>query len=97
MLPVYESYYQRFEEIKKQRQQQGTNENDQEKIYNLIHSAENERLKKSHSLYTAWDLGNKTIPPEYQGMTYEQVETLLNKKQVEEKARQLQIEEIEFK
>lgn len=88
MLPVYESYYQRFEEIKKQRQQQGTNENDQEKIYNLIHSAENERLKKSHSLYTAWDLGNKTIPPEYQGMTYEQVETLLNKKQVEEKARQ---------
>ncbi len=88
MLPVYESYYQRFEEIKKQRQQQGTNENDQEKIYNLIHSAENERLKKSHSLYTAWDLGNKTIPPEYQGMTYEQVETLLNKKQVEEKVRQ---------
>lgn len=88
MLPVYESYYQRFEEIKKKRQQQGTNENDQEKIYNLIHSAENERLKKSHSLYTAWDLGNKTIPPEYQGMTYEQVETLLNKKQVEEKVRQ---------
>lgn len=88
MLAVYESYYQRFEEIKKQRQQQGTNENDQEKIYNLIHSAENERLKKSHSLYTAWDLGNKTIPPEYQGMTYEQVETLLNKKQVEEKVRQ---------
>lgn len=88
MLPVYESYYQRFEEIKKQRQQQGTNENDQEKIYNLIHSTENERLKKSHSLYTAWDLGNKTIPPEYQGMTYEQVKTLLNKKQVEEKVRQ---------
>lgn len=88
MLPVYESYYQRFEEIKKQRQQQKTNENDQEKIYNLIHSAENERLKKSHSLYTAWDLGNKTIPPEYQGMTYEQVETLLNKKQAEEKVRQ---------
>lgn len=88
MLPVYESYYQRFEEIKKQRQQQKTNKNDQEKIYNLIHSAENERLKKSHSLYTAWDLGNKTIPPEYQGMTYEQVETLLNKKQAEEKVRQ---------
>lgn len=31
MLPVYESYYQRFEEIKKQRQQQGTNENEPRK------------------------------------------------------------------
>lgn len=88
MLPVYESYYQRFEEMKNERQQQRTSEKEQERIYNLIYSTENERLKRSHSLYTAWDLGNKTIPPEYQGMTYEQVEALLNKKQAEEKVRQ---------
>lgn len=88
MLPVYESYYQRFEEMKKQSQQQRVSENEKERIYNLIYSAENERLKRSSSLYTAWDLGNKTIPQEYQGMTYEQVEALLNQKQAEEKARQ---------
>ena len=87
MLPVYESYYQRFKEIMNERQQQRVSGNEQERIYNLIYSAENERLKKAHSLYTAWDLGNKTIPPEYQGMSYEQVETLLNQRQAEEKAR----------
>lgn len=92
MLPVYESYYQIFEETKnemqQQRQEQRVSEKEQERIYNLIYSAENERLKRSRSLYTAWDLGNKTIPPEYQGMSYEQVEALLNQKQAEEKARQ---------
>lgn len=88
MLPVYESYYQKFEEAKNAMQQQRISEKEQERIYNLIYSAENERLKKSHSLYTAWDLGNKTIPPEYQGMSYEQVEDLLNQKQAQEKARQ---------
>lgn len=92
MLPVYESYYQKFEETKnamqQQRQEQRVSEKEQERIYNLIYSEENERLKKSHSLYTAWDLGNKTIPPEYQGMSYEQVEVLLNQKQAQEKARQ---------
>lgn len=61
---------------------------EQKRIYNLIHKAENERLQRSRSLYTAWDLGNKTISQEYQGMTYEQVEALLNQKEAEKKARQ---------
>lgn len=51
MLPVYESYYQRFKEMKNQKQQQKANEKEQERIYNLIYSVENERLKKSHNLY----------------------------------------------
>ncbi len=87
-LPVYENFYQRFEQMKTEREQAQVSEKEQERIYNLIHKAENERLQKNRSLYTAWDLGNKTIPPEYKGMTYEQVEALLNQKEVEEKARQ---------
>lgn len=74
--------------IDAERQQAQVNEKEQKRIYNLIHKAENERLQRSRSLYTAWDLGNKTIPPEYQGMTYEQVEAILNQKEDEEKARQ---------
>lgn len=88
VLPVYESFYQRFEQMKTERQQAQVSEKEQKRIYNLIHKAENERLQRSRSLYTAWDLGNKTIPPEYQGMTYEQVEAILNQKEAEEKARQ---------
>ncbi len=88
VLPVYESFYQRFEQMKTERKQAQVSEKEQERIYNLIHKAENERLQRSRSLYTAWDLGNKTISQEYQGMTYEQVEALLNQKEAEEKARQ---------
>ena len=88
VLPVYESFYQRFEQMKTERKQAQVSEKEQERIYNLIHKAENERLQRSRSLYTAWDLGNKTIPQEYQGMTYEQVEALLNQKEAEKKARQ---------
>ncbi len=88
VLPGYESFYQRFEQIKTEKKQAQVSEKEQKRIYNLIHKAENERLKRSRSLYTAWDLGNKTIPQEYQGMTYEQVEALLNQKEAEEKARQ---------
>ena len=88
VLPVYESFYQRFEQIKTERKQVQVSEKEQERIYNLIYKAENERLKRSRSLYTAWDLGSKIIPPEYQGMTYEQVEEILNQKEAEEKVRQ---------
>lgn len=88
VLPVYESFYQRFEQMKTERQQAQVSEKEQKRIYNLIYKAENERLQRCRSLYTAWDLGNKTIPPEYQGMTYEQVEAILNQKEAEEKARQ---------
>lgn len=87
-LPVYESYYQRYQEMVKERQQQRAIEKEQEDIYNLIHSSENERLKSNRSLYTAYDLGNKTIPQEYQGMTYEQVADSIKQKEAEEKARQ---------
>ena len=73
--------------MKTEREQAQVSEKEQERIYNLIHKAENERLQRSRSLYTAWDLGNKTIPPEYKGMTYEQVEALLNQKELEEKSR----------
>ncbi len=69
-------------------QQTQISEKEQKKIYNLIHKEENDRLKRRRSLYTAWDLGNKTIPPEYQGMTYEQVEAILIQKEVAEKAMQ---------
>ena len=64
-LSVYESYYQRYQEMVKERQQQRAIEKEQEDIYNLIHSSENERLKSNRSLYTAYDLGNKTIPQDY--------------------------------
>lgn len=87
-LSVYESYYQRYQEMVKERQQQRASEREQKDIYNLVHSAENERLKNSHSLYTAYDLGNKTIPQEYQGMNYEQVNASIKQKEAEEKLRQ---------
>lgn len=87
-LSVYESYYQRYQEMVKERQQQRASEREQKDIYNLVHSVENERLKNSRSLYTAYDLGNKTIPQEYQGMTYEQVDASIKQKEAEEKARQ---------
>lgn len=88
MLPAYESYYQRFEAVKNERHQQRVSEIEQKRIYDLIHSAENNRLNGNRSLYTAWDLGDKIIPSEYQGMSYEQVESLLNQKAAEKKARQ---------
>ena len=87
-LPVYESYYQRYQEMVKERQQQRASAKEQKDIYNLIHSSENERLRSSRSLYTAYDLGNKTIPQEYQGMTYEQVDASIKQKEAEEKTRQ---------
>lgn len=88
MLPAYESYYQRFEAVKNERHQQEVSEIEQKRIYNLIHKAENNRLNENRSLYTAWDLGDKIIPSEYQDLSYEQVESLLNQKAAEEKARQ---------
>lgn len=88
MLPAYESYYQRFEAVKNERHQQRVSEIEQKRIYDLIHSAENNRLNGNRSLYTAWDLGDKIIPSEYQGLSYEQVESLLNQKAAEEKAKQ---------
>ena len=72
----------------KERQQQRASEREQKDIYNLVHSDENERLKNTHSLYTAYDLGDKNIPQEYQGMTYEQVDASIKQKEAEEKARQ---------
>ncbi len=68
-----------FEEYDKKREE----EREQKRIYNLIYKKENERLKQNRSVYTAWDLGSKVIPPEYQGLTYEQVEELVNKKEQE--------------
>ena len=44
MLPAYESYYQRFEAVKNERHQQRVSEIEQKRIYDLIHSAENNRL-----------------------------------------------------
>lgn len=87
-LPVYESYYQRYQEMSKESQQQRAGKEEQAAIYNLIHAAENERLQSHRSLYTALDLGNKTIHPEYQGMTYEQETASIEQKEAEEKARQ---------
>ncbi len=89
---------QRTREIERQQriteiEQQRAEEREQARIYNLIFSEENERLKSMRSIYTAWDLGNKRIPTKYQGMTYEQVEALLNKRKAEEKARQAAKEE----
>lgn len=89
VLPVYESFYQRFEQMKIEREKAQASEREQEKIYNLIYSEENERLRKSNSLYTAWDLGNKIIPPKYQGLSYEQVEVLITQEREQERLKQL--------
>ena len=89
VLPVYESFYQRFEQMKTEREKAQASESEQEKIYNLIYSEENERLRKSNSLYTAWDLGNKVIPPKYQGLSYEQVEALITQEREQERLKQL--------
>lgn len=43
----------------------------------MIFSEENERLRQSGSIYSAWDLGDKKIPYIYQGKTYEEVEAML--------------------
>jgi hypothetical protein len=78
VLPIYESFYQRFEQMKNERKNAEISEKEQGRIYNLIYSEENERLKRNRSLYTAWDLENRTIPQKYQGLTYEQVEAMIN-------------------
>lgn len=89
VLPVYESFYQRFEQMKTEREKIQASEREQERIYNLIYSEENERLRKNNSLYTAWDLGNKVIPPKYQGLSYEQVEALITQEREQERLKQL--------
>lgn len=89
VLPVYESFYQRFEQMKTERDKSQIEEREQERIYNLIYSEENKRLKKSNSLYTAWDLGNKVIPPKYQGLSYEQVEAMITQEKEQEKQKQM--------
>lgn len=89
VLPVYESFYQRFEQMKTEREQNLISEKEQERIYNLIYSDENERLRKSNSLYTAWDLGNKVIPLKYQGLSYEQIEAMITQEREQEKLKQV--------
>lgn len=89
VIPSYESFYQRFEEMKTEREKVQASEKEQEKIYNLIYSEENERLRKNNSIYTAWDLGNKIIPQKYQGLSYEQVETMVNQEREQARLKQL--------
>lgn len=84
-LPVYEQYYNRYHQIKKEKQNERNTKKEQARIYNLIHSEENERLKRSRlwsPTRTAWHMSDKKIPEEYQGMTYEQVEKLINQRKV---------------
>ena len=84
-LPVYEQYYNRYHQIKKEKQNERNTKKEQARIYNLIHSEENERLKRSRlwsPTRTAWHMSDKKIPEEYQGMTYEQVENLINQRKV---------------
>ncbi len=83
ILPIFESFNQKLEEAKRESEQQENEEKNKKAIYNLIHREENERLREMNSLYNAWDLGDKVIPPEYQGLTYEQVEALLKQKEME--------------
>lgn len=89
VLPAYESFYQRFKQMKVEREKAQASEKEQERIYNLIYSEENERLRKSNSLYTAWDLGNKVIPQKYQGLSYEQVEEMITQEREQERLKQL--------
>lgn len=81
VLPMYETFYQRFEQVQTKKSKVEVNEKEQERIYNLIYSDRNNQLKASNSLYTAWDLGDKKIPIKYQGLTYDQVEALLHQEQ----------------
>ena len=86
-LPVYEQYYNRYHQIKNEKQNERNTEKEQARIYNLIYSKENERLKRSRlwsPTRTAWHMSDKKIPEEYQGMTYEQVETLINHGEVQD-------------
>lgn len=89
VIPSYENFYQRFEQMKTEREKAQASEKEQERIYNLIFSEENERLRKSNSLYTAWDLGNKVIPQKYQGLSYEQVEAMIIQEREQERLKQL--------
>ena len=86
-LPVYEQYYDRYHQIKNEKQNERNTEKEQARIYNLIYSKENERLKRSRlwsPTRTAWHMSDKKIPEEYQGMTYEQVEALINHGEVQD-------------
>ena len=87
-LPVYEQYYNRYHQIKNEKHNERNAEKEQARIYNLIHSEENERLKRSRiwsPTRTAWHMSDKKIPEEYKGMTYEQVENLINQGKVQDK------------
>lgn len=76
-LSTYERKQQRYNQMIEEDKKAFADEKEQARIYNLIFSEENERLRKSNSIYTAWDLGDKKIPYRYQGKTYEEVEAML--------------------
>lgn len=86
-LPFLEQYSDIYEETKKQMNNE-TRKNrlqksEEKKIYNLLHKEENNRLKKRRSLYTAYDLSDsKSIPDEYMGLNFEEVQQAEQEKQL---------------
>lgn len=95
-LPSYESYYQAYKQLENERQKQNVEQSEKKRIYNLIYAEENARLKARRSLYTAYDLSSsKSIPEKYQGLTYEQVEQLINEEKEQERLDNLAREERE--
>ena len=76
-LSTYERKQQRYNQMIEEDKKAFADEKEQARIYNLIFSEENERLRQSGSIYSAWDLGDKKIPYRYQGKTYEEVEAML--------------------